>query len=103
MVLDKATIIAEGKRLLAGLLPEDEPDPTLRAFTRRGVSQTARIRQTYTAYRDAERSLAALDARVEAAADGRVRAVTSVERVPDGRLFNSLRLRRFRSLREVAT
>ncbi|MFE7773641.1 STM4014 family protein [Streptomyces sp. NPDC057445] len=39
---------------------------------------------------------------VEAAADGRIRAVTPVERTPDGRLFNSLRLRRYTSESEVA-
>ncbi|MEU2155159.1 STM4014 family protein [Streptomyces sp. NPDC019396] len=39
---------------------------------------------------------------VEAASGGRVHAVTSVERAPDGRLFNSLRLRRYTSESEVA-
>ncbi|GAA3628859.1 hypothetical protein GCM10022223_52980 [Kineosporia mesophila] len=35
-------------------------------------------------------------------AGARVSALTSVERVPDGRLFNSLRMRRYRDEREVA-
>ncbi|MGW2559218.1 STM4014 family protein [Streptomyces sp. NPDC001514] len=39
---------------------------------------------------------------VEAAADGRFRAATSVERAPDGHLFNSLRLRRYTSESEIA-
>ncbi|GAA2231048.1 hypothetical protein GCM10010232_16820 [Streptomyces amakusaensis] len=39
---------------------------------------------------------------VETASGGRVRATTSVERDGDGRLFNSLRVRRYTTEREVA-
>ncbi|MFF0749092.1 STM4014 family protein [Streptomyces sp. NPDC004267] len=39
---------------------------------------------------------------VETAGGGRVQATTSVERATDGRLFNSLRVRRYRTEREVA-
>ncbi|MFD9968734.1 STM4014 family protein [Streptomyces sp. NPDC059011] len=39
---------------------------------------------------------------VEVAGGGRVRATTSVERAPDGRLFNSLRLRRYTAEPEIA-
>ncbi|MFE7514359.1 STM4014 family protein, partial [Streptomyces sp. NPDC057540] len=39
---------------------------------------------------------------VETNGAGRVQATTSVERAPDGRLFNSLRVRRYTSEREVA-
>ncbi|MCZ7456775.1 STM4014 family protein [Streptomyces sp. WMMC940] len=39
---------------------------------------------------------------VEVAGGGRVRATTSVERTPDGRLFNSLRLRRYTAEPEIA-
>ncbi|MFF8275678.1 STM4014 family protein [Streptomyces lateritius] len=39
---------------------------------------------------------------VESAPSGRVQAITSVERGPDGRLFNSLRVRRYRTEHEVA-
>ncbi|MFF4172976.1 STM4014 family protein [Streptomyces sp. NPDC001744] len=39
---------------------------------------------------------------VETNGAGRVQATTSVERGPDGRLFNSLRVRRYTSEREVA-
>ncbi|MET8509068.1 STM4014 family protein [Streptomyces sp. NPDC004787] len=39
---------------------------------------------------------------VETAGTGRVQATTSVERAPDGRLFNSLRVRRYRTEAEVA-
>ncbi|RNL73569.1 STM4014 family protein [Streptomyces sp. I6] len=39
---------------------------------------------------------------VEFAGGGRVRAVTSVERTADGRLFNSLRLRRYTAEPEIA-
>ncbi|WP_137980256.1 STM4014 family protein [Streptomyces violaceusniger] len=39
---------------------------------------------------------------VETAGPGRVRATTSVERTEDGRLFNSLRVRRYESEAEVA-
>ncbi|MFI8962117.1 STM4014 family protein [Streptomyces sp. NPDC053493] len=39
---------------------------------------------------------------VETAGAGRVQATTSVERAPDGRLFNSLRVRRYRTEAEVA-
>ncbi|WP_314411821.1 STM4014 family protein [Streptomyces sp. DSM 40484] len=39
---------------------------------------------------------------VETAASGRVRATTSVERAADGRLYNSLRVRRYTSEAEVA-
>ncbi|MEV0280698.1 STM4014 family protein [Streptomyces sp. NPDC050610] len=39
---------------------------------------------------------------VEAAGPGRVRATTSVERTADGRLFNSLRVRRYSTEAEVA-
>jgi glutathione synthase/RimK-type ligase-like ATP-grasp enzyme len=39
---------------------------------------------------------------VETAGPGRVRALTSVERSPDGRLYNSLRLRRYTDERELA-
>ncbi|MFF7177735.1 STM4014 family protein [Streptomyces sp. NPDC008121] len=39
---------------------------------------------------------------VETAPGGRVQATTSVERGPDGALFNSLRVRRYRTEREVA-
>lgn len=39
---------------------------------------------------------------VESAGGGRWRAVTSVERTADGRLFNSLRVRRYESEREIA-
>ncbi|WP_406864087.1 STM4014 family protein [Streptomyces sp. HUAS MG47] len=39
---------------------------------------------------------------VETAGSGRVQATTSVERAPDGRLFNSLRVRRYTTESEVA-
>ncbi|MEU9699257.1 STM4014 family protein [Streptomyces sp. NPDC047981] len=39
---------------------------------------------------------------VETNGAGRVQATTSVERAPDGRLFNSLRVRRYTTEREVA-
>jgi hypothetical protein len=39
---------------------------------------------------------------VETASGGRVRATTSVERTADGRLFNSLRLRRLHDERDIA-
>ncbi|MFJ8078456.1 STM4014 family protein [Streptomyces sp. NPDC096176] len=39
---------------------------------------------------------------VETASRGRVQATTSVERAPDGSLFNSLRVRRYSTEREVA-
>ncbi|MEU9796847.1 STM4014 family protein [Streptomyces sparsogenes] len=39
---------------------------------------------------------------VEAGAHGRVRAATSVERTADGRLFNSLRVRRYETEAEIA-
>ena len=39
---------------------------------------------------------------VETNGAGRIQATTSVERVPDGRLFNSLRVRRYTSEREIA-
>ncbi|MGW8949286.1 STM4014 family protein [Streptomyces sp. NPDC055709] len=39
---------------------------------------------------------------VEVAGGGRIRATTSVERTPDGRLFNSLRLRRYTGEAEIA-
>lgn len=39
---------------------------------------------------------------VETNGTGRVQATTSVERAPDGRLFNSLRVRRYTTEREVA-
>ncbi|MFD9030075.1 STM4014 family protein [Streptomyces sp. NPDC059567] len=39
---------------------------------------------------------------VETNSAGRVQATTSVERAPDGRLFNSLRVRRYTTEREVA-
>ncbi|MFI8521016.1 STM4014 family protein [Streptomyces sp. NPDC085481] len=39
---------------------------------------------------------------VETAGAGRVQATTSVERAPDGRLFNSLRVRRYHTEGEVA-
>ncbi|MFH9726583.1 STM4014 family protein [Streptomyces sp. NPDC017254] len=39
---------------------------------------------------------------LESTGTGRVQATTSVERGPDGRLFNSLRVRRYTSEREVA-
>ncbi|MFJ3492397.1 STM4014 family protein [Streptomyces sp. NPDC086091] len=39
---------------------------------------------------------------VETGKGGRVRATTSVERVADGRLFNSLRVRRYEDEREIA-
>jgi len=39
---------------------------------------------------------------VETAGGGRIRATTSVERAPDGRLFNSLKVRRYDSEREIA-
>ncbi|MEV0263425.1 STM4014 family protein [Streptomyces sp. NPDC050617] len=39
---------------------------------------------------------------VEMAGPGRVRATTSVERTPDGRLYNSLRVRRYGTEAEVA-
>ncbi|MGW4567061.1 STM4014 family protein [Streptomyces sp. NPDC004561] len=39
---------------------------------------------------------------VESAGDGRVRATTSVELSPEGRLFNSLRIRRYADERQIA-
>ncbi|MXM65447.1 hypothetical protein GR925_18820 [Streptomyces sp. HUCO-GS316] len=39
---------------------------------------------------------------VESAGAGRVRATTSVELVPDGRLFNSLKVRRYERERDIA-
>ncbi|MGW0569279.1 STM4014 family protein [Streptomyces tauricus] len=39
---------------------------------------------------------------VETSASGRIRATTSVERAEDGRLYNSLRVRRYTSEQEVA-
>ncbi|MFJ7899877.1 STM4014 family protein [Streptomyces sp. NPDC096198] len=39
---------------------------------------------------------------VESAGGGRIRATTSVERGPDGRLFNSLRVRRYEDERQIA-
>ncbi|MDX3383934.1 STM4014 family protein [Streptomyces niveiscabiei] len=39
---------------------------------------------------------------IETAGGGRIRATTSVERAPDGRLFNSLKVRRYDSEREIA-
>ncbi|WAU81814.1 STM4014 family protein [Streptomyces sp. Qhu-G9] len=40
---------------------------------------------------------------VEATASGRIRATTSVERAEDGRLHNSLRVRRYTAEREIAS
>ncbi|WP_405918888.1 STM4014 family protein [Streptomyces longwoodensis] len=39
---------------------------------------------------------------VESAGGGRIRATTSVELAPDGRLFNSLRIRRYTDERQIA-